>query len=56
MYQTTPDTISDETISQFKQRGFIKIPGVISKKEAAHFHDAALEASARVDCPVQRSR
>ncbi len=49
MYQTTPDTISDETISQFKQRGFIKIPGVISKEEAAHFHDAALEASARVD-------
>ena len=37
MYQTTPDTISDEAISQFKQRGFIKIPGVISRKKPLTF-------------------
>lgn len=46
-YQTTPETLSQETIALFHQRGFAKIPGIISKEEAAHFRAAALEASAR---------
>ena len=49
MYQTTPDSLGDETVALFRQRGFVKIPGVISKEEAAHFHAAALAASARMD-------
>ncbi|MGY8826194.1 MAG: phytanoyl-CoA dioxygenase family protein [Candidatus Latescibacterota bacterium] len=46
-YQTTPETLSAETIALFHQRGFAKIPGIISKEEAAHFRAAAIEASAR---------
>ncbi len=49
MYQTTPDSLSNEAVDLFHQRGFIRIPGIISKEEAAHFRDAALAASARID-------
>ncbi len=47
-YQTTPENISNEDITLFYQRGFVRIPGIISPQEVAHFRTATLEASARV--------
>ncbi len=40
---TTPETVSDEQIERFRQDGFVKIEGIISKEEAAFYRDAALE-------------
>lgn len=45
---TTPETLSQETIEQYRQQGFIHIPGVISPAEAQHFRQAALEALERL--------
>lgn len=48
-YQTTPENLSDKDIALFHQRGFVKIPGIISKAEVEHFRTATLGASARAD-------
>ncbi|MCL5998394.1 MAG: phytanoyl-CoA dioxygenase family protein [Chloroflexi bacterium] len=41
-YVTTPDTLTDETIGSYQQQGFVRIPGIISREEAAEFYDEAL--------------
>lgn len=45
--QTTADNLSDEIITTFRNRGFARVPGIITKEEAARYRAAALEASAR---------
>jgi len=45
---TTASTLTDEQIAQYCQRGFIRIPNVISKEEAAHYRQAALDAAAHL--------
>lgn len=46
---TTPDNVTEEMHSSYRENGFIHIPGIISKEEAAEYHDAALAASARLE-------
>ncbi len=48
VYTTTASTLTNEQIQSYRQQGFIHIPGIISKEEAARFHDAALAASKRL--------
>ena len=45
---TTAGTVSAETIERYRRDGFIKIPGVISREEAAAFREAALDAADRL--------
>lgn len=47
-YRTTPETLSDDTIQAYRQRGFVHIPGVISPEEAATFRAAALDVAQRL--------
>ncbi len=49
MQQTTPKTLDKSTIELFRQRGFVRIPGVITKDEAESFRIAALNASKQSD-------
>jgi phytanoyl-CoA hydroxylase len=45
--QTTADSLTQEMIDSYRQRGFVRVPGVISPEEAAEYHEAALAVSAR---------
>lgn len=45
---TTPESLSPETIDAYRENGFVHIPGIISKEEAARYHEAALSASRRL--------
>ena len=40
-------TVTDEQIAAFHSQGFVHIPGVISREEAAHFYEAALDYTHR---------
>jgi phytanoyl-CoA hydroxylase len=40
---TTPESMSDQLVQTYRGQGFVHIPGVISKEEAARFREAALE-------------
>ena len=40
---TTPQTLSETKIQEFRTNGFVHIPGIISKEEAARFARAALD-------------
>ena len=42
-YATTADTVTQEQIESYQTRGFVHIPGIISKEEAERFRLAALE-------------
>lgn len=42
-YLTTPETLSSETIASYKNRGFVHVPGIISREEAEEFRQAALK-------------
>ena len=48
MTLTTADTLTDQQIQTYRDRGFIHIPNIISKEEAATYRQAALDASARL--------
>lgn len=48
-YQTTAANISDETVQSYRKQGFVHLPGVISKAEAARFYTAALDASNSIE-------
>ncbi|MFW6060788.1 MAG: phytanoyl-CoA dioxygenase family protein [Phycisphaeraceae bacterium] len=39
---TTPDNLTAERVDTFRRDGFVHVPNIISKEEAARFHDAAL--------------
>lgn len=41
-------TLSDDVIQQYRRDGVARIPGVISREDAARFRDAALAAQARI--------
>jgi phytanoyl-CoA hydroxylase len=45
---TTPETLSPQTITSYREQGFVHIPGIITPEEAAHFYDAALDLTQRV--------
>ena len=45
--QTTPETLTDAQIAYYRQNGFVHIPGIVSKDEAAHYYEAALDLSKR---------
>jgi phytanoyl-CoA hydroxylase len=45
---TTPETLSDEQIAFYRQNGFVKIPGIISKEEAEAYCAAATELQTRM--------
>lgn len=45
---TTVDTLDEKTIHQYREQGFVKIPGILSKQEAAAYHDGALAAHERL--------
>ncbi len=39
---TTAQDLDPQLIQSFRDNGFVHIPGIISKDEAAHFREAAL--------------
>jgi ectoine hydroxylase-related dioxygenase (phytanoyl-CoA dioxygenase family) len=45
---TTPETLSEDLIEVYRERGFVHVPSVISKEEAAEFREAALAINADV--------
>jgi phytanoyl-CoA hydroxylase len=47
MWQTTAETVTDAQKTQFRENGFVHIPGIIGKDEAAEFYAAALDVSQR---------
>jgi phytanoyl-CoA hydroxylase len=42
------DLIPESVVDQYRERGFARVPGILSKDEAAEFHAAALDASKRL--------
>jgi hypothetical protein len=46
--RTTPDTLPEEWIQTYRRQGFVHIPGIISKEEAAGFHAIALDLAERL--------
>jgi ectoine hydroxylase-related dioxygenase (phytanoyl-CoA dioxygenase family) len=46
-YTTTRDNLSGESIESYRERGFVHVPGIISKEEAERFRQAALELAQR---------
>jgi phytanoyl-CoA hydroxylase len=47
-YTTTPDTLSKEAIQAYQRQGFVRIPGIISREEAAEYRAAALDLAGRL--------
>ncbi len=47
-YTTTPDTVTQEQIEQYRTQGFVHLPGVISPEEAERYRDAALALAQRM--------
>ncbi len=45
---TTAAQLTDQQIADYQTRGFIHIPNIISKEEAADFRQAALDVAARL--------
>jgi phytanoyl-CoA hydroxylase len=45
--RTTPDTLTDEQIASYRDRGFVKIEGIISQDEVARYYDIALAVHKR---------
>lgn len=54
-YQTTPENIEKGTIDYYRQNGFTRVPGIISKEEAQEFYGAALELSERMTAYSNRA-
>ena len=48
-YQTTAANLSDEAIHSYRTQGFVHIPGIISKQEAAVFCEEASGLPDRVN-------
>ncbi len=46
--RTTPGTLSDEQVARYRRDGFVHLPGVISRQDAARFAQAALAARDRL--------
>ncbi|MEV5753874.1 phytanoyl-CoA dioxygenase family protein [Actinoallomurus sp. NPDC052308] len=42
--RTTPESLSEEVVSAYRRDGFVHVPGVISRADAARFAEAALAA------------
>ncbi len=40
--QTTAENLDPATVAYYRKNGFVKIPGIISKEEAAYYHEEAL--------------
>ena len=46
MTQTTPETLTDAKINEYRTNGFVRIPGaIIAKEEAANFAASRPEAA-----------
>lgn len=43
---TTPESLKDEQIRHFRDRGFVRIPGIITPEEAVAFYQAAIACAA----------
>lgn len=52
---TTPETLSADLIQAYRQQGFVRISGIISKEEASRFYTAALALAERADESRRRS-
>jgi len=46
--QTTVQNLAAEKVTEYREQGFVHVPGVISKEEAAEFRQAALDLSERM--------
>jgi ectoine hydroxylase-related dioxygenase (phytanoyl-CoA dioxygenase family) len=47
-YATTPETLDDGVIEEFRREGFVHLPGVISPQEVEEFRDATLALAERM--------
>ncbi len=41
--RTTPDTLTDDLVQSYRNQGFVKVPGVISREEAEEYRRAAVD-------------
>ncbi|MEO3753738.1 phytanoyl-CoA dioxygenase family protein [Streptomyces sp. B6B3] len=46
--RTTPDTLTDEQVARYRRDGFVHLPGVISRTDAARYAEAAGAARDRL--------
>ncbi len=46
---TTPDILGEEVMHSYRERGFVRVPNVISKEEAERFRQAALGLAERME-------
>ncbi|MEU9844584.1 phytanoyl-CoA dioxygenase family protein [Actinomadura sp. NPDC048032] len=46
--RTTPDDLSEDTVSAYRRDGFVHLPGVISRADAGRFAEAAMAARTTV--------
>ncbi|TDC64410.1 phytanoyl-CoA dioxygenase family protein [Streptomyces hainanensis] len=47
--RTTPDTLTDEQLARYRRDGFVHLPAVLSRRDAARYAKAALAARDRLD-------
>ena len=55
-YTTTPENLSEAKIQAYREHGFVHIPGVISKQEAAEFRVAAHDVVDRMQTRANYAR
>ena len=41
--RTTPETLTDDLVQSYRNQGFVKVPGVISREEAEEYRRAAVD-------------
>lgn len=51
--KSEPPMLPNHLITHYREHGFVHVPGIITQAEAARFHDAALDATTRLNGPDQ---
>lgn len=54
-YTTTAENLSEEAVQSYRSQGFVRIPGVISKREADRYYGATLDLSERMQAFSNRA-
>ena len=49
---TTPQTLGDDLIQAYQTQGFVRVPGILSKEEAAEYYGIALSIMEREQDPM----
>ena len=49
---TTPSTLSEDLVHSYRTQGFVSVPGILTKEEAAEYYDIALGIMQREKDPM----